>query len=268
MPELRWILLILGLVFLVALAWWELRRQRRFPAPREEPTQHRFREPTLGLPEMRPREPAPPLPVVEIEDDSMIGLRVDGVRIEEDIQTPQPAEVALPEPAPAEAAPLRHPGESNVTPAKAGAQSDELPSLDPGLRRDDGAATEPIVDWPPEEERKLLAVRILAKSDERFSGRAVRLALSAEGFVFGKHSIFHKPGADARAIVSAASLIQPGTFDLPTMDTQRFGGIYLFAVLPGPMPDAQMSVELISAAHALNERLQGVLRDERGEPSP
>ena len=29
MPELRWILLILGALFVAALAWWELKRQRR-----------------------------------------------------------------------------------------------------------------------------------------------------------------------------------------------------------------------------------------------
>src|SRR5918995_7448222 len=84
MPELRWILLILGLLFIATLAWWEQRRQRKVPAPKDDRTPHHFREPSLGLPEMRPREPAPALPVVELEDDSMIGLRIDGVRIEED----------------------------------------------------------------------------------------------------------------------------------------------------------------------------------------
>jgi len=264
MPELRWTLLILGAVFVAVLTWWELRRQRRFPAPPpEESTQNRFREPTLTLPEIRPREPAPDLPVLEIEDDSMIGLRVDGVRIEEDIQAVAPPEPELPEPEL-----LHHPGESR-DPVK-----EPLP-LDPGeyLKnegRGDETLTipEPLVDWPPEEQRKLLAVRIVAKPGERLAGRAIRLALNSEGFVFGKFSIFHKPGSDARVIVSAASLTQPGSFDLQTMDSHSFGGLNLFAVLPGPLPDEQMSSELIAVAQTLNERLLGVLRDERGEPPP
>src|SRR5688572_22721465 len=95
MPELRWVLLILGLLFVGALAWREMRRQQRRPAPQEEPQRaHHFREPTLGLPEVRARESAQDLPVIETEDDSMIGLRIDGVRIEEDLQKEEPAAAA------------------------------------------------------------------------------------------------------------------------------------------------------------------------------
>ncbi len=39
-------------------------------------------------------------------------------------------------------------------------------------------------------------------------------------------------------LLRAASLTQPGSFDLATMDTQRYGGLHLFAVLPGPLPAA------------------------------
>ena len=53
---------------------------------------------------------------------------------------------------------------------------------------------EPVVEWPPEETRRILTVRILA-ARERFAGRALRLALAAEGFMHGRLSIFHKPGS-------------------------------------------------------------------------
>src|SRR5688572_31983346 len=127
MPELRWILLILGLLFVGVLAWREMRRQReRRPPPADEPQQaQRFREPTLGLPEIRAREPAQELPVIEIEDDSMIGLRVDGVRIEEDLQSEEPAPATPRE-------------EVDVPPARAAS----LPESE--------QPREPIIDWPPE----------------------------------------------------------------------------------------------------------------------
>jgi hypothetical protein len=85
MPELRWTLLILGVVFIVALAWWERRRphqaSRQTPHIGGEPRTglgtdtswgpepdtfshsgaHRvIREPTITLPEIRAREAAPP----------------------------------------------------------------------------------------------------------------------------------------------------------------------------------------------------------------
>jgi ZipA, C-terminal FtsZ-binding domain len=122
----------------------------------------------------------------------------------------------------------------------------------------------PIVEWPPEEARRILTLRILAPR-ERFAGRTLRQALSAQGFVHGRLSIFHKAGSDARAVLSAASLTQPGNFDLATMDTQRYGGLNVFAVLPGPLPAPQAFEELLSSARQLNERLQGALQDERGD---
>jgi len=50
------------------------------------------------------------------------------------------------------------------------------------------------------------------------------------------------------------------------MDSQRYAGLSLFAVLPGAMTPAQAFEELLAAARNLNERLQGALQDERGNP--
>jgi FtsZ-interacting cell division protein ZipA len=50
------------------------------------------------------------------------------------------------------------------------------------------------------------------------------------------------------------------------MDTQRFVGLNLFAVLPGPRPPLRTFEDLLITARALNERLQGALQDERGGP--
>jgi ZipA, C-terminal FtsZ-binding domain len=126
--------------------------------------------------------------------------------------------------------------------------------------------TEPIVDWPPEDQRRVVAVRLVAPPPERLAGRALRLALASEGFVLGKFQIFHKPDASGHAVLSAASLSKPGTFDLETMDLQRFGGLSLFAVLPGPKPPLKAFEDLLATARNLNERLQGALQDERGGP--
>src|SRR5580704_2149768 len=89
MPQLRWTLLFLGVVFVILLALIERRRQRqRFTdhAPAAEREQaldpgsgSGFREPSLTLPEMRARElgPSQDLPVVEIEEDSLNARRVE-----------------------------------------------------------------------------------------------------------------------------------------------------------------------------------------------
>ena len=125
---------------------------------------------------------------------------------------------------------------------------------------------EPIVEWPADDQRRVVALRLVASPTERFAGRALRLALASEGFVLGKFQIFHKPDDQGRAVLSAANLSKPGTFDVETMDVQRFGGLSLFAVLPGPKPPLKTFDELLATARNLNERLQGALQDERGGP--
>ncbi len=67
-------------------------------------------------------------------------------------------------------------------------------------------------------------------------------------------------------MLSAASLSRPGTFDADTMDSQHYGGLSLFAVLPGPKAPPQAFDELVLTARNLNERLRGVLQDEQGSP--
>jgi FtsZ-interacting cell division protein ZipA len=207
MSQLRWILLTLGALFIVGLAWWELRRPRQAPRDGAE-----HREPSPALPQFRAREPVRDLPIMHIGNQpELVAVDVPPAPI---LSTPLPAE--------------------------------------------------PIVEWPPEATRQILTLRILA-ARERFAGRTLRQALSAQGFVHGRLSIFHKAGADSRAILSAASLTQPGNFDLATMDTQRYGGLNIFAVLPGPLPAAAAFEELLASARQMNERLQGTLQDERGD---
>jgi cell division protein ZipA len=125
---------------------------------------------------------------------------------------------------------------------------------------------EPIVDWPPDDQRRVVAIRLVSPPPDRLPGRALRLALASEGFVLGKFQIFHKPDATGRAVLSAANLSKPGTFDPGTMDVQRFGGLSLFTVLPGPKPPLKAFDDLLATARNLNERLQGALQDERGGP--
>ena len=125
---------------------------------------------------------------------------------------------------------------------------------------------DPIVEWPPDDQRRVVAIRLVANPPDRLAGRAVRLALASEGFVLGKFQIFHKPDDAGRAVLSAANLSKPGTFDFNTMDSQRYGGLSLFTVLPGPKAPLKAFEDLLVTARNLNERLNGALQDERGGP--
>jgi FtsZ-interacting cell division protein ZipA len=286
-----------------------------------------YREPTLTFPEMhtgargdgriepRDRDPVSNPPVVELDERSLAGLKVDRQQVVDEFTTQaftvddesrdserddfreptvegtrdEESEEALEAQRDEEldderddAADDERIDEREAPPGLARARVEPLvPELSPAAATrssDPGApaipvfqdpslvAHDPIVDWPAEETRRIIALRLVSGASERFAGRAVRLALAAEGFVLGKFDIFHKPGPDGRAVLSAASLTKPGTFALSTMDAQRFGGISLFAVLPGPLPALQTFDELLITSRSLNDRLRGALQDERGEP--
>ena len=65
-------------------------------------------------------------------------------------------------------------------------------------------------------------------------------------------------------IFSAASLVEPGTFDMTTIREQEIPGISLFMVLPGPVDGAQSFDLMIAAARTLMQSLDAELLDESG----
>ena len=312
MPELRWTLLIIGVLFLVILAWWERRRPHQ--ASRQAPhiggearpvvgddaswgpdagsgNSRIGREPALTLPEIRTevrlpvrdREPTSPreLPIVEIPADSVIGMRVEGEHEDEEVVAEEieavAEEVAADEAIDEELIEeeLEEEDEEPIVPTAASAPAVQEAMVEeavverkkaPELPPPAPSAVKPIVEWPPEDQRTLVSLRLVARPPDRFRGNLLRQALAAEGFVLGELDIFHKPDANNRAVLSAASLTKPGTFDLETMDTQRFTGLNLFAVLPGPKTPQKAFEDLLLTARMLNERLEGALQDERGGP--
>jgi len=294
MSELRLTLLIAGVVFITALIWWERRRPRQANADGAERFGSREpdaaaaarppREPGLALPEIRARDsfadrdlPAveaardlPSVPVLSPFAPLTVAHSPDAAEPADDDEG-QPAAAGLvagedaaqttAEPAPADmaAAPALSAGGAPAAAAALAPEAvrEELPRLP--------TAPSPVVEWPPDAQRQIVSLRLVATS-EHFIGRSLRQALAAEGFVLGRFAIFHKPDDEQRAVLSAASLTRPGTFDADTMDSQHFGGLSLFAVLPGPRPAPQAFEELVNTARNLNDRLHGVLQDERGSP--
>lgn len=245
MNGLRWVLLLLGLAFIGALAWWELRRPRQ--AGRHEPSfesQHTDNpQPALpSRPATRNTDAHRPLPVIDwpaMEDDNdRMGA-----------------------PSPTTAATLT--GDAVQTLSgnpQAAAPVDSATTLVPPVPE----PASPIVDWPPERERQICNLRVVPRHQERFPGRSLRQGLQGCGFRHGEFGIFHMPGPDQRVVLSAANLARPGLLDPQNMDYQRFSGVNVFAVLPGPLPVAQTLQQLFDVANDLAERVDGNVLDDSG----
>ena len=151
------------------------------------------------------------------------------------------------------------------------------PSLD-GANVDDGQSQDMESDAPEigvdaEIERgdstpqqKIVTVRIIAGKNLSFRGDELVLSLRGIGMRHGKFGIFHRfEGSDEdKVIFSAASLVEPGSFDMANIKEQQIPGISLFMVLPGPMEGAQAFDLMMVAARAIAQGLRAELLDESG----
>ena len=125
----------------------------------------------------------------------------------------------------------------------------------------EGAATENDVVA-----QKIVTLRLVGRDKRPFQGDELILSMRGIGLRHGKFGIFHRyDGNDEnRTIFSAASLVEPGSFDLANIKDQQIPGISLFLVLPGPVDGVEAFDLMIAAARALAQTLDGELLDESG----
>lgn len=117
----------------------------------------------------------------------------------------------------------------------------------------------------PSRKQRVLAFR-LVPVEEKWKGRDLLAAFSAEGLRFGRYSVFHRSRDGGQTIFHAASLNEPGSFDFENMQAQLFAGASLFAVIPGPL-DAETTLDImLMTAKRLVGELGGRIQDDMGRP--
>lgn len=253
MEHLRWILLAAGLALIAGVYLWGVRGRRRSAAPESErvtrvepaiPARHAAAahriDPALdpAQPEIGPEDA---LPAIEIEREDWRTHAGTAERHEPRFEVEEPPVAAVPP-------------ERDIEPAAANAEGVPPPRREP--RR---PATEPQTT-----EHKVVALRIVSAAAAPFPGRVLREAIESQGLAFGRYRIFHRLHDDGRSVFSLASLKEPGTFDLATMDDTSFRGVAMFVVLPGPVEGARAVEELVAAARSIAGQVGGLVQDERG----
>ena len=147
-----------------------------------------------------------------------------------------------------------------------GADADDIDTAEGPV--DDEA--EPAADGrdraPGDTPQKIVTLRIVGRDGGTFPGNDLVLSLRGIGLRHGKFGIFHRiDGEDeTRTIFSAASLVEPGSFDLANIKDQKIPGISLFMVLPGPVDGVEAFDMMMDAARALAKGLDAELLDESG----
>ena len=115
-------------------------------------------------------------------------------------------------------------------------------------------------------QEKIVTLRLVARNHGAFAGDELVLSLRGIGMRHGKFGIFHQYDGDDenRVVFSAASLVEPGSFDIQNIKDQEIPGISLFMVLPGPVEGATAFDLMMTAARALAQTLDAELLDESG----
>ncbi len=142
------------------------------------------------------------------------------------------------------------------------------PALEGPLEGDEAPIEEPsdpstdTSDSP----QKIVTLRLVAREKSAFPGDELILSLRGIGMRHGKFGIFHRIDGDDEdaTIFSAASLVEPGSFDLANIRDQQIPGISLFLVLPGPIEGAKAFDMMMEAARTISQSLNGELLDESG----
>ena len=138
-------------------------------------------------------------------------------------------------------------------------QEPPVPELAPD---DDNDAASPVSDIA----QKIVTLRLIARDGGAFKGDELILSMRGIGLRHGQFGIFHQyDGSDeSRTIFSAASLVEPGSFDIANIKEQEIPGISLFLVLPGPVDGVEAFDMMLEASRALAQTLDAELLDESG----
>ena len=241
MSELRLILLAVGVVVIAAIYWFT-RREKRASGPRgerREPSFETFVSDSDAVPATRAADYSDAEPAGETAD--VAGLAEAPVSAAQASSAPATPETTTTEPF--QQADLPLPEELRPEPAGQG---------------DDATAASSA-----EQKEMVIVINVSAKGGKRFGGPEIVDALRAEQLELGELDIFHRRSG-GRSMFSAASMVEPGTFDLSTIDRFSTPGISLFLVLPGPDSPVAAFTEMLSVARRLATTLGGEVLDESG----
>lgn len=118
-----------------------------------------------------------------------------------------------------------------------------------------------------EEILEVIVLHLVAHQGVKIPGRDLLQHLLEQGMRFGEMNIFHRhsqaAGGEDELLFSMANALEPGTFDIDTMEENTFRAATFFMKLPGPSKPLASLDKMLSVARQLASRCDAELRDEQ-----
>ncbi|CAM3696619.1 cell division protein ZipA [Parendozoicomonas haliclonae] len=166
--------------------------------------------------------------------------------------------------------PVREPVAEPVAPKRsfAAAKHDE-----PVVHDEDSFAVELDEDQIISEKEELttpkeevLVINVVAPKDAPFTGDRLLHFFQSEGLRFGDLNIFHRhvqEDGTGQVLFSVANGVEPGTFNLRSMENSYTPVLSFFLGLPGPAEPHQAFRIMVECVHNLSREMGGSLKDEQ-----
>jgi cell division protein ZipA len=118
-----------------------------------------------------------------------------------------------------------------------------------------------------EEPQLIVVLRVIANSQQKFSGADIFAVLEDLGMNYGEMHIFHHYGVGEmkvkKSVFSVANVVEPGVFDPRERDNFTSPGLAFFMQLPGPLGGRVAFELMLNTAQRVADVLEGTLIDER-----
>ena len=112
---------------------------------------------------------------------------------------------------------------------------------------------------------EVIVLNIMARDGCHFAGDDLLQVLITSGLKFGEMNIFHhRQGNEIKGAVifSVANILNPGTFDLNSMEEFSTLGVSLFLALPTAINNLEALEQMLRVAQQIRGALDGELRDD------
>lgn len=117
----------------------------------------------------------------------------------------------------------------------------------------------------PEHVEEVVAIKVLAKKGDKLNGEALLKILTACDCRYGSMGVFHRyeqAKAEGAIQFSIANIMEPGSFDLSTLESSSTPGVVFFVQLPGPKDPVQAYNFMIETAQCVANNLSAEMRDD------